>query len=562
MNKQELINLLQSGENTNIEYKEAKNRMPSSLFETVTSFLNKEGGTILLGVLDDGSVTGVDPLSVDKIKKEIVNASNNPEVLDPPFTLSPESIEFESKIIIYIQVIASSQVHKFKGEIYDREHDCDLRLKDHNRISEIYFRKRTVFTEGKIYPALRIEDFRKDLLDKAKRFIRSKRFDHPWLEEDDRGMLRLANFYRRDFSTGEEGYTLAAALMFGKDETIQSILPAYKIEALVRIENLDRWDDRLTLRTNLIESYQSLMNFIRKHLPDKFYLKGDRRLDLREIIFREIVANIIIHREYTNSLSTDLFIYKDKVEAKNPNKPYLRGPLLLESFSPFPKNPMLRKFFAEMGWADEVGSGIKNVNKYLKYYVSESAKPLFIEDNVFRTTIPLVVYTFAYKTEYVFELLGIEKNNVDQELFEKIHSLEISSKMAFAKEKSRFLFELVSGWLRIGTKLPDLRLSNINLLDNPTVFEVPSLQEKSTNLLGKRFFTLMKILIATTVSISMDKLMTFMNYKNRKTFNELYMQPLIQNGLIERTIREKPNDPNQKYIATRKGQLFLGGFEW
>jgi predicted transcriptional regulator len=121
--------------------------------------------------------------------------------------------------------------------------------------------------------------------------------------------------------------------------------------------------------------------------------------------------------------------------------------------------------------------------------------------------------------------------------------------------------ELVSSWLRIGTKLPDLRLSNINHLDNPTVFEVPSLQEKSTNLLGKRFFTLIKILIATAVSISMDKLMTFMNYKNRKTFKELYMQPLIQNGLIESTIREKPNDPNQKYIITRKGRLFLGGFE-
>jgi ATP-dependent DNA helicase RecG len=208
MNKQELINLLQSGENTTIEYKEAKNRMPSSLFETVVSFLNKGGGTILLGVLDDGSVTGVDPLSVDKIKKEIVNASNNPEALDPPFTLSPELTEFESKIIIYIQVIASSQVHKFRGEIYDREHDCDLRLKDHNRISEIYFRKRTVFTEGKIYPALRIEDFRKNLLDKAKRFIRSKRVDHPWLEEDDKGMLRLANFYPEIFPPAKKDILL------------------------------------------------------------------------------------------------------------------------------------------------------------------------------------------------------------------------------------------------------------------------------------------------------------------------------------------------------------------
>ena len=97
MNKQEFLKLLNSGENTTIEYKEAKNAMPSSLFETVASFLNKDGGTILLGVSDDGSIIGIDPLSVDKIRKETINASNNTELLNPPFTLSPELIEYENK---------------------------------------------------------------------------------------------------------------------------------------------------------------------------------------------------------------------------------------------------------------------------------------------------------------------------------------------------------------------------------------------------------------------------------------------------------------------------------
>lgn len=270
MNAQELLSLIQSGENKSVEFKEARYKMPSSLFETVSSFLNGDGGIIFLGVSDDGKILGIDPASVEKIIKEIINSSNNPEVLNPPFTLSPETILMEDLIIIYVQLTASSQVHKCRGEIYDREHDCDLRIKDHNRISDLYFRKRNIFTEGKIFPALALDDFKQNLFDKARGFIRSRRADHPWLEEDNRGLLRLANLFRKDFSTGEEGYTLAAALMFGKDETIQSILPAYKIEALVRKENLDRWDDRITLRGNLIESYQSLMAFIRKHLPGHY----------------------------------------------------------------------------------------------------------------------------------------------------------------------------------------------------------------------------------------------------------------------------------------------------
>lgn len=66
MNRQELLKLLQSGESTTVEYKEAKSGMPSSLFDTVASFLNRDGGTILLGVADDGTVTGIAPSSVDK----------------------------------------------------------------------------------------------------------------------------------------------------------------------------------------------------------------------------------------------------------------------------------------------------------------------------------------------------------------------------------------------------------------------------------------------------------------------------------------------------------------
>ncbi|RLZ10453.1 hypothetical protein [Faecalibacter macacae] len=74
-------------------------------------------------------------------------------------------------------------------------------------------------------------------------------------------ILRSSSLYRKDFKTGEEGFTLAAALIFGKDETIQSLLPAYKVEAMVRRDNLDRWDDRITppLRTNLIDTYLRLM---------------------------------------------------------------------------------------------------------------------------------------------------------------------------------------------------------------------------------------------------------------------------------------------------------------
>ena len=56
--------------------------------------------------------------------------------------------------------------------------------------------------------------------------------------------MKSSSLRVKDFQNGEEGLTLAAALIFGKDTTIQAILPAYKVEAMVRIQNTDRWFGR------------------------------------------------------------------------------------------------------------------------------------------------------------------------------------------------------------------------------------------------------------------------------------------------------------------------------
>jgi ATP-dependent DNA helicase RecG len=81
---------------------------------------------------------------------------------------------------------------------------------------------------------------------------------------------------------------MSALLLFGKPETIGSALPHYKIDALLRVRDIDRYDDRINIRCNLIEAYDLLMQFVAKHLPDKFFLEGDQRISLRDTIFREV----------------------------------------------------------------------------------------------------------------------------------------------------------------------------------------------------------------------------------------------------------------------------------
>ncbi len=375
-------------EGSTVEFKEARRELPRSLFETACAFLNRDGGVILLGVNDRGQMVGVEPDAVERLSADIVNLSNNPQKLDPPHILAPERVEYDGETVLILQVPASPQVHRCSGVVYDRGHDGDFRVQDPIRIAEIVNRKRGYHTEQVVYPFLKFSDFDRAVFDKARRWIRAINPDHPWLRLSNKTMLVKAGLWRTDAAARTEGYTLAAGLLFGKEEVIQQLLPAYKIDALVRRVNFDRYDDRLNIRVNLIDAYDLLMEFVAKHLPDPFHLEGAQRISLREKIFREVVANLLVHREYTDARPATLIIYRDRVETTNAAIPHGHGPIRPDRFTPYPKNPTLSKFFMQMGRGEELGSGILNVNKYLPFY-TKGAKPQFIEGDPFVTIIPL-----------------------------------------------------------------------------------------------------------------------------------------------------------------------------
>jgi ATP-dependent DNA helicase RecG len=559
MTIEEINKIISQGEGTRIEFKQANSKAPSNLYETVCSFLNREGGTIVLGVDDEGKVIGIEPSAIDQVKMDVITSINNKDVIDPPVNFPLYELEVNFKKVLCIKIPVSSQVHTCFGIIFDRENDSDIRILDETRKSELYFRKRQDFTENTIYPVLTLEDFDYKLFDKARSLLRAANPDHPWLEEDNMTLLRRALLYRKDFKTHDEGFTLAAALIFGKDVTIQSILPAYKVEAMVRRENIDRWDDRITLRTNLIDTYQQLMAFVRKHLDNKFYLEGDVRKDLRDMIFREVVANIIVHREYTNGFSTDFIIYKDRVEATNPNKILFRGPLSLETFSPYAKNPNIRKLFNEFRWTDEIGSGVRNVFKYLKAYAN-GAKPMFIEDDLFKTVLPLKQESWDNKTRMIIEFLGLQISELGEKRLTELSEISLSTNLAQLKNDDEFLFSWGGSLVENGGKLKNSRLQITSKITLDDIREGRSLPEKGGKLFPNRTSILLKILVACIVPVSNDELLAMTNYSSREKFRELYLMPLRKDGLIEYLIKDKPSSPNQKYILTQKGKMFLGGF--
>lgn len=130
-------------------------------------------------------------------------------------------------------------------------------------------------------------------------------------------------------------------------------MPHHRTDLILRKVNLDRYDDRDLVRTNLIESYERII--------------------------------ILIHREYTNAFPAKLIIERGQVRTENSNKPNGFGALDPANFTPFPKNPVIGAFFREIHRADELGSGMRKLMRYGKAY--GGADPQMIEGDIFRIIV-------------------------------------------------------------------------------------------------------------------------------------------------------------------------------
>src|SRR5690606_341598 len=189
---------------------------------------------------------------LEYILSNLVNNSNNPNKLNPPCYLTAQAVSYEGKKIIYVHVPESSQVHNIQGKVFDRNEDGDFEISRYpDRVTQLYLRKQAVYTENRVFPYMKLSDFKQDVIAKVRVLAKNERSNHPWQYMDDQELLRSAGLFQYDHQSGKEGYTLAAALLLGKEETIISVLPHHKTDALLRVENLDRYDDRDDIRSNL-----------------------------------------------------------------------------------------------------------------------------------------------------------------------------------------------------------------------------------------------------------------------------------------------------------------------
>lgn len=398
MTAEEAKEIIAKGEGLNVEFKSCQNEIGNSVYETVCSFLNHSGGYIFIGVNDEKEIIGVNKKNSDLMKKNFVNVINDPNLLSPKAYITPEELEIDGKLIIYAKVEESQYVHRFKHKFYDRNNDADTNVTDNpSLVASLFSRKDTQSYENKLVSMLDMDDLDDKTFDYCRKLVAMRNDTHAWIDLSNEELLKSCGLMAKDPLTGKYGIKMAALLLFGKDESIASFIPAYRFEALYRnrsyerflkneVEDSVRYDDRVTVRTNLIKAYSALMEFAYKHLPEKFYLQDNttQRGDLRSNIFREIVANLCVHREYASNEAGLFEIFSERVRTSNATKftsSLKIGSISIDDLENYTKNPLLFKVFRELGWGEELGSGCRNIKKFAPLYYDKSVIEITNKDH-------------------------------------------------------------------------------------------------------------------------------------------------------------------------------------
>ncbi|MBO5819303.1 MAG: HTH domain-containing protein, partial [Bacteroidales bacterium] len=296
-------------------------------------------------------------------------------------------IQLGEKIVLLLDIPCGQYVYRYNGRYWDRNGDADIDVTDHPALLlSLFERKNHHLFEERIVDALTLKHLDDDTFRYCRNILAVKKPNHLWLQLSNEDILLRTRLAKKDEMTGNLGLKYAALILFGKDEAIEEFMPRYRFEALFHMCSYaqyndlkhfpNRYDDRRTMRCNLIKVYNQLTQFTERYLPDKFYLPlgSTQREDLRWELFREVIANLCVHADYSTGFACYYHVFQDRVLTKNPTRllPEIpEGVLTLQQLNNYTKNPLLVRVFHELSWVEDMGSGTRNILRYAPLYYSD-----------------------------------------------------------------------------------------------------------------------------------------------------------------------------------------------
>lgn len=358
------------GESYAVEFKgEQRERLNDrDLVEAVVCLTNGSGGVILIGVEDDGTITGARPRHesgrTDPLRVQALIANST----QPPVSVIVETVEVDDRQVLVIRVPDSPRVvGTTKGTYVRRAIAGDGRptcvpYHAHEMLAHEVDR-------GAVdWAALRVGGATWEDLDPLE-FERLRRLVTLVTAAGDGGDRILVGLSDREIASAlgllrqEQEITTGALLLFGRTESLRRFLPtheaAFQVLRGLEVEVNDFLPHPLL---RLAEDIFARFRARNRAEELQFGLLRVAISTYSETAFREALANALIHRDYTRRGAVHIQWSDEQLEISSPGGfPFgVRLDNLLVT-APHPRSPLLADAFKRAGLVERTGRGINRM---------------------------------------------------------------------------------------------------------------------------------------------------------------------------------------------------------
>ena len=330
--------------------------------ETLVAFANADGGTLIVGAEDDGSISGI---TYAKEGIEVLRKAPNTHVhMDTPLPgVRTHLVKMEDKTLLVFEVQKGTRyIHLASDGRCLQRKDTDtvpvaseqIQFERHEQLSREYDRQWV--------DSATMTDLRLDLLDRVTEAVSpglspEKCLQSLGLAEFVGGSLRLRN---------------AALLLFGSDINKWHPRSEIRLQQIAGSELLTGADYNVirdeTQSGNMLQLLSEGWEQIRQFLVQKRLAGGTFQFQVSypEDACREAFVNAIAHRDYSiEGRSIEVLVYNDRLEIRNPGRllstvklsDLKQGIVVHDS-----RNTYIARVLRELGYMQEMGEGIRRIN--------------------------------------------------------------------------------------------------------------------------------------------------------------------------------------------------------
>jgi len=354
--------LIREGEGLTVEFKE---RYTPRIDQDLVAFANARGRTLLLGVRDDGTVSG-ERLTND-LKAKINSLGRN---CSPPIAVNLSQV--------------GDVVAVFVPEGLEKPYSC----------SSGYYRRLDATTQKLSHDELRIMFAENEPLPFEEKTVREFTFDD--ISQDKiRAFVKEAGIqissisvseFLRSLRVADESRVKHAGILFFAKDVYEYLHQAQM--TLLAFKGADRLHiyDRRDVRDDLLTQFNEAVAFLKKHLNVRSEIRGVNREDIYEIpieALREALVNALMHRDYSiTGTQVSVEIYDDRVEIINPGGlPKGLSAKDLGTVS-IRRNEVISDLFFRLHKVERIGMGIRKMKEAM--VAAGLREPIFEPNGFFR----------------------------------------------------------------------------------------------------------------------------------------------------------------------------------